>query len=282
VKEFQEKVAVITGGASGIGYAIVERCVKEGMKVVVADIENGALIQTEKALKSRGANILGVQTDVSKAKDVEALAQKTLDAYGAIHLLFNNAGVDEHGTIWERTLADWQWLIGVNLWGVIHGVRVFVPIMLEQNTEGHIVNTASMLGLISAPGMGIYKVTKHGVVSLSETLYHDLAIAGAKIKVSVLCPGFVHTRITDATRNRPAKLQNDPTQGRRVPEFDKEEQLIQQKVQDGMSPNQVANCVFDAIIDEKFYILTHPELKNLVRIRMEDILLDRNPTNPRK
>jgi NAD(P)-dependent dehydrogenase (short-subunit alcohol dehydrogenase family) len=282
VKEFQEKVAVITGGASGIGYAIAERCIKEGIKVVVADIEKVALIQAEKALKSRGGNILGVRADVSKAKDVEALAQKTLDAYGAVHLLFNNAGVDEHGTIWERTLADWQWLMGVNLWGVIHGVRVFVPIMLEQNTEGHIVNTASMLGLISAPGMGIYKVTKHGVVSLSETLYHELATVGAKIKVSVLCPGFVNTRITEATRNRPAELQNDPLKGRRGPEFDREEQLIHQKVQDGMSPNQVANCVFDAIIDEKFYILTHPELKNLVRIRMEDILLERNPTNPRK
>lgn len=282
MKEFREKVAVITGGASGIGYAIAERCIKEGMKVVVADIEKVALTQTEKVLKSRGANIIGVQTDVSKAKDVEALAQKTLDAYGAVHLLFNNAGVDEHGTIWERTLADWQWVIGVNLWGVIHGVRVFVPIMLEQNTEGHIVNTASMLGLISAPGMGIYKVAKHGVVSLSETLYHELAQAGSKIKVSVLCPGFVNTRITDAVRNRPAELQNDPIKDKRDPEYDKEEQLIRQKVQDGMSPNQVANCVFDAIIDEKFYILTHPELKNRVRIRMEDILLERNPTNPMK
>jgi NAD(P)-dependent dehydrogenase (short-subunit alcohol dehydrogenase family) len=282
MKEFQGKVAVITGGASGIGYAIAERCIKEGMKVVVADIEKVALTQTEKALKSRGANILGVQTDVSKAKDVEALAQKTLDAYGGVHLLFNNAGVDEHGTIWKRTLADWQWVIGVNLWGVIHGVRVFVPIMLEQNTEGHIVNTASMLGFISATGMGIYNVTKHGVVSLSETLYHELALSGSKIRVSVLCPGFVNTQITDAVRNRPAELQNDPLKDKRDPEYEKEEHLIRQKVQEGMSPNQVANCVFNAIIDEKFYILTHRELKNRVRIRMEDILLERNPTNPTK
>lgn len=278
MKKFQEKVAVITGAASGIGYAIVERCVKEGMKVVLADIEEVELTQTEKALKSRGANILTVQTDVSKAKDVEALAQKTLDAYGAVHLLFNNAGVNVYGTIWERTLADWQWVIGVNLWGVIHGVRVFVPIMLQQNTEGHIVNTASIAGLISGPRMGIYKVTKHGVVSLSETLYHELALAGSKIKVSVLCPAFVQTRITDSVRTRPAELQTGPMQDKRDSEYEKEEQFMRRKVQEGMSPNQVASCVFDAIIHEKFYILTHLESKDRVRIRMENILLERNPT----
>ncbi len=279
MKEFREKVAVITGGASGIGYAIAERCVKEGMKVVVADIEKAALTRAEKVLNSGGATILTVRTDVSKAKDMEALAQKTLDVYGKVHLLFNNAGVDQHGTIWERTLADWQWVIGVNLWGVIHGVRVFVPIMLDQNTEGHIVNTASIVGLISGPGMGIYKAAKLGVVLLSETLYHELTIAGSKINVSVLCPGFVKTQIIDAARNRPAELQNDPTIDKKDPEFDRQEQLIREKTEAGMSPNQVADYVFDAIVNKKFYIFTHPELKNVVRIRMENILVERNPGN---
>jgi NAD(P)-dependent dehydrogenase (short-subunit alcohol dehydrogenase family) len=279
MKEFRGKVAVITGGASGIGYAISERCVKEGMKVVVADIEKAALTQAEKALKSGGANILTVQTDVSKAKDVEVLARKAFDAYGKVHLLFNNAGVDQHGTVWERTLADWQWVIGVNLWGVIHGVRFFVPMMLEQNTEGHIVNTSSIAGLISGPNMGIYNASKLGVLSLSQTLYHELAMAGSKIKVSVLCPGFVNTRIMDAARNRPVELQNDPTEEKREPEFGKQEQLMREKTQGGMSPNQVADSVFDAIINEKFYIFTHPELKDVVRIRMEEILLERNPSH---
>ena len=278
MKKFREKVAVITGGASGMGYAIAERCVKEGMKVVIADIEKAALTQAEKALKSGGADILTLQADISRVKDVETIAQKTLDAYRAVHLLFNNAGVTvPDNAIWERTLADWQWVMGVNLWGVIHGIRVFVPIMLRQNSEGHIVNTASIAGLISGPGMGIYKVTKHGVVTLSETLYHDLMIARSKIRVSVLCPGLVNTRMSDSARNRPPELRNDPTKEVSISKEDRESKFKNERM---ISPNEVADRIFEAIINDKFYILTHPETKKWIQLRMEDILEDRHPSNP--
>ncbi len=278
MKEFQGKVAVVTGAASGIGRALAEKCVQEGMKVVLADIEEQALMQTAQELNAMGADVLPVQTDVSKAANVELLALKTLAAYGAVHLLFNNAGVGAGTTLWESTLADWKWTLGVNLWGVIHGIHFFVPIMLEQDTEGHIVNTASMAGLVSGPGLGIYKVTKHGVVTLSETLYSELALRGAKIKVSVLCPGFINTRIMEAARNRPGELQNDPTEEKWDPTNVAMLEVMQQAVQAGMPPEQAADIVFQAIRDEKFYILTHPELKSAIQTRMEDILQERNPT----
>ena len=232
-------------------------------------------------MKATGATVLAIPMDVSKIRDVELMAQKTLDAFGAVHLLCNNAGVGGViNSIWESTLADWKWGINVNLWGVIHGVRVFVPIMLEQDIECHIVNTASTAGLSTGPGLGIYRVTKYGVVSLSETLYHELAQKSAKLKVSVLCPGFVNTQIGDSARNRPVELQNDPTEEKRRPEYEDLEYNLNQAVQEGISPQQVADCVFNAIKEEKFYILTHPEAKDGIRIRMEDILQERNPTIP--
>lgn len=280
MKAFRGKTAVVTGGASGIGRAIAERCAREGMNLALADIEETALLDAVNGLKAQGANVIGVRTDVSKAGDVEALAEKTLDTFGAVHLLFNNAGVDAPGTIWARTVADWQWAIGVNLWSVIHGVRIFVPLMLMQGAEGHIVNTASMGGLTSGPGMGVYRVTKHGVVALSETLYHELRLTGSKVNVSVLCPGFVDTRIGDAARNRPAELQNDPAGEEGGRKGSEPEALLFKTVQKLTPPSEVATMVFDAIVDEKFYIITHPELKHRVKGRMEDILLERNPTNP--
>jgi len=278
MKEFQGKVAVITGAASGIGHALAEKSAQEGMKVVLADIEEQALMRVSQELEAAGASVLAVQTDVSKAGDVEALAQKAFDTYGAVHLLFNNAGVGAGTIIWESTLADWEWTIGVNLWGVIHGIRAFVPRMIAQDTEGHIVNTASIAGLTSGPGLGIYKVTKYGVVTLSETLYHELALRGAKIKTSVLCPGFVKTRIMDGARNRPARLQNDPAEVKMGPESVALIQFMLQAVEAGMSPQQVADIAFQAIRDETFYILTHPETKEAIRVRMEDMLQERNPT----
>jgi NAD(P)-dependent dehydrogenase (short-subunit alcohol dehydrogenase family) len=278
MKEFQGKVAVVTGAASGIGRALAERCAQEGMKVVLADIEEQTLMQARQELKAAGAQVLAIPTDVSKVGDVEALAEKAFDTYGAVHLLFNNAGVGAGTIIWESTLADWEWSLGINLWGVIYGIRAFVPRMLEQDTEGHIVNTASVAGLTSGPGLGIYKVTKHGVVTLSETLHHELALRGAKVKASVLCPGFVNTRIMDSVRNRPARLQNDPAEEQLGPESEALVQLMRQAVEAGMPPHQVADIVFKAIRDERFYILTHPELKEAVRVRMEDILQERNPT----
>jgi NAD(P)-dependent dehydrogenase (short-subunit alcohol dehydrogenase family) len=278
MREFHGKVAVVTGTASGIGRALAGKSAQEGMKVVLADIEEQALMRARQELEATGASVLAVQTDVSKAGDVEALAQKALDTFGGVHLLFNNASVGAGTIIWESTLADWEWTIGVNLWGVIHGIRAFVPRMIEQDTQGHIVNTASVAGLTSGPGLGIYKVTKHGVVTLSETLYHELALRGANVKVSVLCPGFVHTQIMDSDRNRPVILQNDTAEEQMGPESEALLQFMRQAVEAGMPTHQVADIVFQAIRDETFYILTHPEWKEAIRVRMEDILQERNPT----
>jgi NAD(P)-dependent dehydrogenase (short-subunit alcohol dehydrogenase family) len=277
MKEFRDKVAVITGAASGIGRGLAERCVREGMKVVLADIDETALVQTERELKAASAGVLAVRTDVSKPGDIDALAQMTLNTFGAVHLLFNNAGVGAGTTVWESTLEDWQWVLGVNLWGVIYGVRAFVPIMLKQADECHIVNTASIAGLISGPGLGVYKVTKHGVVSLSETLCCELAAMRSKIGVSVLCPGWVNTRIMDSERNRPVELQNAPEMEAMNPIAAQAQEMIRQLVATGMSPSQVADAVFDAIREGRFYILTHADFKPLVQKKMDDILLERNP-----
>ncbi len=240
MKEFQGKVAVVTGAASGIG-----------------------------------------RTDVSQAGEVETLARKAFETYSAVHLLFNNAGVGAGKSAWESSLADWEWVLGVNLWGVIHGIHFFVPRMLEQRSEGHIVNTASMAGLTYGPGQSIYKVSKHGVVSLSETLYYELALRGASLKVSVLCPGLVSTNILDARRNRPARLQDASVKEPLSPQAEAVVQRFQQAVREAMPPGQVADIVFEAIREERFYILTHPTWKAAIQIRMEDILQERNPTLPR-
>jgi len=277
MKDFKDKVAVITGAASGIGRALADRCVQEGMKAVLADVEAEPLATAEASLKAFGATVLAVQTDVSQVRDVEALAQKTMEAFGAVHVLCNNAGVGTEAAVWESTLAEWEWVVGVNLWGVVHGVRVFVPLMLAQDAECHIVNTASTAGLISGPGLGAYKVTKHGVVTLSETLHHELAERGAKVKVSVLCPGIVNTRIMESARNRPGDL---PPTGPRGPASEERWEALRRLVPAGMPAAQVADAVFEALRKDRFYILTHPEGKEAVRTRMEDILQERNPTPP--
>jgi NAD(P)-dependent dehydrogenase (short-subunit alcohol dehydrogenase family) len=277
MREFQGKVAVVTGAASGIGRALADRCASEGMKVVLADVDEQALAAAQDELRAAGADVRAVRTDVSRAEDVEALARQTLDAFGAVHLLCNNAGVGGGSSAWESTLADWKWVLGVNLWGVIHGVHTFVPLMLQQDTEGHIVNTASMAGLISGPGLAVYKVSKFGVVTLSETLYHELGLRGAKIKVSVLCPGWVRTRITDAERNRPAELRNDAGPAPQDPAYAAVEQWVRHAVETGMPPSEIADQVFQAIRDERFYILTHPEMAPAIRARAEDVLQQRNP-----
>lgn len=276
MKDFKDKVAVITGAASGIGRGIAEHCAQEGMKVVLADIKEDLLTQTAEEMRAAGATVLAVVTDVSKASDIEALAQKSLNTFGAVHLLCNNAGVLATAAVWEYTVADWEWVLGVNLWGVIHGIRVFVPIMLDQDTDGHVVNTASMAGLHSMPYLGCYHMTKHAVVTLSESLHYEFALQATKLKASVLCPGFVRTRFLDFKHNRPSRFENDPAYTNSVPEAMVE--TCRQGLEVGSSPKQVAACVFDGIRDEKFYILTHPELKGLVHIRMEDILAERNPT----
>ncbi|MCP4756879.1 MAG: SDR family NAD(P)-dependent oxidoreductase [Proteobacteria bacterium] len=283
MKTFKDKVSVVTGAASGIGRGLAERCAQEGMKVVLADVEEEALNRTAEELEAKGASVLSVVTDVSKQSDVERLAEKAISAFSEVHLLCNNAGVGAGTSIWESTIADWEWVIGVNLWGVIYGVRTFVPIMLKQGTECHIVNTASMAGLISGAGNGIYAVTKHGMISLTETLYHELKQMGARINASVLCPGYVDTNILESGRNRPAKLQNrepmaEPEPG--TPEYDYAE-AFRQLVKGGMSPQGIADCVFDAIKEEKFYILANPGyLKQLADLRADNIIHERNPVDP--
>ncbi|GHO99399.1 short-chain dehydrogenase [Reticulibacter mediterranei] len=278
MKTFQGKVAVITGAASGIGRALAERCAQEGMKVVLADIEEQALLQASQDLAAQGAQTLAIPTDVSQAEEVETLARKAFETYAGVHLLFNNAGVGAGQTAWESTLADWQWVLGVNLWGVIHGIRSFVPRMLESRAEGYIVNTASMAGLTSGPGLSVYMASKHAVVSLTETLYHELTLSGASIGVSVLCPGFVKTHIQDAERNRPAHLQNAPGEQKQLSQEEQEEaQILKRAIQKGISPKYQAEMVFEAIREERFYIYP-PEFKRGIQTRMEDILQLRNPT----
>ena len=279
MKNFQGKVAVITGGASGLGRAMADRFAREGMSIVLADVEPAALAKAEAEMKAAGAKVIGVRTDVSKAAEVEALAQQALAAFGGVHLLANNAGVAEGGKVWDNTVADWEWVLGVNLWGVIHGVRVFTPIMLAQGGEAHIVNTASVSGLISPPGSAMYNVSKHAVVTLTETLYHDLALKKASIGCSVLCPAYVPTAIVDSERNRPALLQNRAQE--KSAEQQAREALLRKAVSSGkLSAGDVAQKVFEAVRDGRFYILTHPRIKPSIQWRMEDILQERNPTNP--
>jgi NAD(P)-dependent dehydrogenase (short-subunit alcohol dehydrogenase family) len=273
MREFQGKVAVITGGSNGIGYALAERCLKEGMKVVIASVGENTAAQAETRLRDLypEAQLFGVRTDVSNPAEVEELARQTLNAFGSIHLLFNNAGVGVGGYIWENTVADWEWLLGVNLMGVVHCIRTFVPIMLAQDSECYIVNTSSMAGLVSLPFIGAYGVSKHAVVALSEVLQGHLKWVNSKIKVAVVCPAFVRTEFSDSQRNRPVALRNE-----NYPSLVPEE--ARQAVLNGMDPVEVADKVFTAIRNEKFYILTHPEHKKDVQMRMENILEERDPT----
>jgi NAD(P)-dependent dehydrogenase (short-subunit alcohol dehydrogenase family) len=272
--DLKGKVAVVTGAASGIGNAVATRLAEEGMKVVLADVEEGPLADAEKKLTDAGATVLAVPTDVSKGDQVDALAEKTFATFGTAHVIHNNAGVGAGGPMWTLTEADWQWVLGVNLWGVIHGVRAFVGRMVDQG-EGHVVNTASIAGLTSAPLMGPYNVSKHGVVTLSETLAAELALHGSPVKVSVLCPGWVNTRIHEADRNRPPELQPDQEADQTMAEMGR--QILGNLIASGLPPSEVASRVLDAIREERFYILTHPDMTPMVRHRMEDILEGRTP-----
>lgn len=282
MEHFKEKVAVVTGAASGIGHGLAERCAEEGMKVVIADIEERALRETEKALKDRGADVLALKTDVSRLQDIEALARNTVNAFGGVHLLFNNAGVQVGGgegkPLWEYTMADWEWVLGVNLQGVVHGIRVFTPFMLEQDTECHIVNTASMAGLITEPTLVIYAVTKAGVISMSEGLYLQFKHMKARVGVSVLCPAFVESRLGDAARNRPEELRN-PVETTSYSDLPPNELMKGRR--DFMSPAECADIVFKAIREDRFYILTDPLINKLTKQRVDNILKGLNPEIPR-
>ncbi|MDO8614693.1 MAG: SDR family NAD(P)-dependent oxidoreductase [Dehalococcoidia bacterium] len=278
MKELKGKVAVVTGGASGIGRAMAERFASAGMKVVLADVEQQALDRAESEMKAKGATVASKRTDVSRGDDVEALAKFTVETFGGVHVLCNNAGVGVGGVIWQQTVKDWEWVLGVNLWGVIHGVRVFVPIMIAQGEECHVVNTASGAGLHTRPWLGMYCASKHAVVALSETLYQELSLTGSKVKVSVLCPAVVNTRIGESQRNRPAPLRNDDDSGAAVQQMQAMEQAFRATLAKGLPPEQVADAVLTAIQDETFYVITHEETKERVRARMEDILEGRSPT----
>ena len=277
MKDFQGKTAVVTGAASGIGRALTEKCIQEGMRVVLADVEATALNRAAEELKASGGDVLAVQTDVSNAEQVEVLAQKAFATYNAVHLLFNNAGVGAGTNVWDSSLADWQWVLGVNLWGIIHGIHFFVPRMLAQNEQGYIVNTASSEGVVAHAGLGIYRTSKHAAVSLTETLALELAEQGANIKASVLCPEWVNTRILESERNRPALLQNTASNQQISPEMLAAIQALYQAIQKGLPPSQVATIVFDAIREEKFYIFTHPTTRSGAQVRMEDLINERQP-----
>src|SRR5450830_341699 len=284
ITDFKNKTAVLTGAGSGFGLECARIGARLGMKLVLADVQQNALDKTAAELQATGAQVLAMKVDVSKASEVEALGRAVQQRFGAPHFVFNNAGVGAGGLIWENTAQDWEWVIGVNLMGVAHGVRVFTPMMLEAAKkdpayQGHIVNTASMAGLLNAPNMGIYGASKHAVVSISETLYQDLALVTDQIGASVLCPFFVPTGISQSQRNRPQEFTNQGSQPTRS-------QLVGQAMSDKavgsgkVSAADVAQKVFDAVAANQFYIYSHPKALASVQTRLEDIMLGRNPTDP--
>ena len=276
MKTFKGRVAVITGGASGIGRAMAELFARVGMKAVLADVESRALNQTARDIRSSGTEVLAIRTDVSKSSSVENLARQTLKAFGGVHILCNNAGVyppDRFSPIWEVPLEDWKWALDVNLFGIVHGIRAFMPRMLESGEEGHVVNTASLAGMLSGAVSPVYGATKHAAVRLTEAMYATLREQKAKIDVSVLCPGMVQTSIFRSERNRPGKL-------RGVGAPSKYKSLGDLPMQNAMSPAEVAEQVFEAIKKRQFYVITTSGCDDALRARMNAILKRENPEFP--
>jgi NAD(P)-dependent dehydrogenase (short-subunit alcohol dehydrogenase family) len=271
--QFEGRTAVVTGAASGIGFAIAQRLGAEGMRVVIADVEADALDRAARELAAAGIATLAVKTDVSNAEQVEALAQRASDAFGAIHLVCNNAGVFAGGNSWEVPLADWAWTLGVNLWGVIHGVRSFVPRLLAHGEEAHLVNTASMAGLMTNPFSGPYTVSKHAVVALSEVLYHELTLTGTKVGVSVLCPEAVATRIGESERNRPGGVAAPPP----TPAEQVVRGALAESVAKGVAPAVLADRVVRAVREKRFYVVSDDAWRRAVEMRCEDVRLAQNP-----
>jgi NAD(P)-dependent dehydrogenase (short-subunit alcohol dehydrogenase family) len=276
--------AVITGAASGFGLEASRIAAARGMKLVMADVQQQALEAAASEIEALGADVLAVQVDVSKAAEVEQLGEQTLKHFGAPSFVFNNAGVGAGGLIWEHSAKDWEWVVGVNLMGVAHGVRVFTPMMLsaakaDPAYRGHIVNTASMAGVINAPNMGVYNVTKHAVVSLSETLYQDLSLVTDQVHAHVLCPFFVPTGIHRSERNRPAEMQDaalKPTKSQLIAQAMSDKAVTSGKV----TAAQVVEAVYAAMDENRFYVFSHPKALSSVQTRMEDIVLLRNPSDP--
>ncbi|SAL05758.1 oxidoreductase [Caballeronia calidae] len=274
--KFVEKVVIITGSGSGFGREFALKGAALGMKLMLADVDEDSLLETVELVKAFDVEVLGLKIDVSDAFQVEELARRTMEAYGAAHLLFNNAGVGTGGFLWESTAKDWAWTFGVNVMGVANGIRSFIPLMLKQNEPAHIVNTASIAGFLSATGMGVYNASKHAVVSLTETLYHDLKIVGDKVSCSLLCPGFVPTGIANAERTRPQPLRNESpmTASQRMAN-----RQLTRAVRSGLiNAKEVADITFDAVRDGRFYIFTHPPMMDSVKLRFDDIAGLRNPS----
>ena len=281
ISDFKGKTAVITGAGSGFGLAVARIGASLGMQLVLIDVQQDALDAANAELQAAGAQTLALRLDVSDAAQMEAMANSVKSRWGAPHLVFNNAGVGSGGLIWENTTQDWDWVLGVNLMGVVHGVRLFTPMMLEAAAQdaawqGHIVNTASMAGLLNPPNMGVYNVSKHAVVALSETLYQDLRLVTGQIGASVLCPYFVDTGISQSFRNRPADMEGKPTRSQQV-----QHAMISKAVASGkVSAAEVAQLVFDAVANNQFYIYSHPKAIGAVQTRLEDVLQARNPSDP--
>ena len=276
MKDLKGKVAAVTGAASGLGRSMALAFASEGMQVALADVDEAGLKDVEQAVAAKGVRAFTQRVDVSKAADVDAFAARTVKDLKAVHVVCNNAGVSTLGAAWEQSVADWQWILGVNLWGVIHGVRAFTPRLIAQN-EGHIVNTASVSGLISPPSSSAYNVTKHAVVTLSETLHHELRERHSAVGVSVLCPAYVPTRITESERNRPEEF---PVSHKTEETLAREAMLKKAVASGRLSADQVAQAVVAAVKEERFYVLTHPRIKAAIQARMEDILEGRSPRNP--
>jgi NAD(P)-dependent dehydrogenase (short-subunit alcohol dehydrogenase family) len=282
ITDFKGKTAVLTGAGSGFGLECARIGAKLGMNLVLADVQQDALDAVTSEMQAAGAQVLPFKLDVSSASQMEAMGAAVLARFGAPHLVFNNAGVGSGGLIWENSVKDWEWVLGVNVMGVAHGVRVFTPMMLEAAKhdaawQGHIVNTASMAGLLNAPNMGVYNVSKHAVVSLSETLYQDLSLVTDQIGASVLCPFFVATGISQSHRNRPSELRgSQPTKSQLIGQAMSVKAVGSGKV----SAADVAQLVFDAVSANQFYIYSHPKAIKSVQTRLEDIVQTRNPTDP--
>lgn len=278
MKDFAGNIAVITGAGSGFGREFARLAASLGMKLALADIQADALDAITQELRGKNTEVLALRTDVSREADMSEFADAVFAKFGNVHLLFNNAGVADGGFIWESSLRDWEWVLGVNLWSVIYGVKFFVPRMLAQQTPGHIINTASVAGLVTPQMLGVYNVSKHGVVALSETLYHDLRVANSDIGVTVLCPAFVDTGINDSARNRPADLQD----GAAETESQRQARAQTAKASSAgrLSAAQVAEKTFDCIRENQFYCITHPRILDAVALRLEDIARQRNPSDP--
>ena len=282
ITEFKGRTAVITGAGSGFGLEVARLAASRGMQLVLLDVQKDALDAAQAELEATGAQVLAQRVDVSSAEHMAALAEAVQARFGAPHFVFNNAGVGAGGLVWENSVADWEWVLGVNLWGVIHGVRLFTPMMLaaakaDPGWRGHIVNTASMAGLLTPPNMGVYNVSKHAVVALSETLYQDLRLVTDQIGASVLCPYFVATGIHQSDRNRPQNMADEkPTVSQLVNQAMTGKAVTSGKV----TAAQVAQKVFAALEADQFYIFSHPHALGNVQTRMEDVLQARNPTDP--